>query len=374
MGRRRAGVSRRRKVCSGSQGDGNAFEYQGEGMSRMDRETNDHFASVAMCHDCHEHCSLDGRQSACGKINRAPSVSQTLPVSAVIPQGIESTGFYHALPGTRTLSVSLADSSPKSVTWPLQLDGLGEIPRIQTSGTMRFSLSELLDLARQDVCDSVLLTGVDPAFTMDAAVRVFQEAAKRDLIRLVHSSGFLSLESVRRLAPLVDGVSLFVGSLLESTAAQRQLPAPRHLRQELREFHARGVWLEVRTVLHCGVNDSRQELLEMALSVRDIDASIPWHLRVADSPNADAQTASDALSRAVAVAEEVGLSHVYSVGGKDRGRELTFCHICQDVVLIERYLGRSSSRMGKGFRCPRCRTRAQGLFARPSESAMTTTG
>jgi pyruvate formate lyase activating enzyme len=69
-----------------------------------------------------------------------------------------------------------------------------------------------------------------------------------------------------------------------------------------------------------------------------------------------------AIERALAAGARAGLEYVYAVDAPGADRELTFCPVCRDVVLIERFQGQPRTFLADGLRCPRCRTKAHGLF------------
>jgi len=186
---------------------------------------------------------------------------------------------------------------------------------------------------------------------------VFTAVRRRGLLGLLQTHGTLSEENLDWLAPVVDGVSLLVPTLQERTANRLGTVPPHRVRQVLAGFFARGIWVEVTTQLFPGVNDSPSEILEMAHSIHAVHPSIPWHLRRAGG------AASDHLrEETLALARSSGLRHVYATSTQNRDQEITFCHRCGDEVLIERFLGRVSVFLREGDLCPRCRSRAHGLF------------
>jgi pyruvate formate lyase activating enzyme len=275
-------------------------------------------------------------------------------VVKVVPRPVEALGLYHVLPGTRALTVSFADP-----TAPAGQDD------VMARALHSYSTRELPDLARRAGAATVAFGYAEPTFHFEALVPALELARRSGFLTAIQSNGGATVETCARLATLLDAVSIDVPTLVESTA-RRMGGVPAHaLRGALATLRRRGVWCEISTVLVPGVNDSDQELLEIALSLKAIDDTMPWHVRcIPTDERMLARWAETAIERALAAGARAGLDYVYATEAPGSDRELTFCHVCRDVVLIERYLGQPRNLMAEGLRCPRCRTQARGLFDR----------
>jgi len=276
----------------------------------------------------------------------------------VVPRPVEALGLYHVLPGSRALTVSFAD--PNATANDDVLD----------RALHSYSPSELPDLARRAGAAAIAFGYVEPTLQFESLVPALEHARRAGFLTAIQSNGGATVEACARLAKLLDAVSVDVPTLVESTA-RRMGGVPAHaLRSALGTLRDRGVWTEVSTVLVPGVNDSDQELLEIALSLKTIDDTMPWHVRcIPTDERMLARWAERAIERALEAGARAGLDYVYATEAPGSDRELTFCHVCRDVVLIERYLGQPRNLMSGGLRCPRCRTQARGLFERGAHAA-----
>ena len=323
---------------------------------------------AGLCHLCERQCVLE--ESAGGPCGLREFHDGVLWTRAdgrfvqVAPRSIESLGLYHVLPGSRVLVATfLGAPDDASAAPPPATVSIGELPELAraasaaaiafgatgTSGTPGFR---------------------DPTLHYEALAPALQLARDRGYVTVVRARGGATFATYARLASLIDAVSLVVPTLNEATV-RRIEGVPSHVvRASLATLRARGVWVEVTTLLVPGLNDSESELLEVALSLRSVDPTIPWHVRCAPG---DAQRgtgwADRAVDRALDAGARAGLEYVYTQESAGADREVTFCHVCRDEVLIERYLGQPRNLMAGGLRCRRCLTPARGLFHRRSRAA-----
>jgi pyruvate formate lyase activating enzyme len=321
---------------------------------------------AGLCHLCERQCVLEeSARGPCGLREYRDGVLWTRADGRFVkiaPRAIESLGLYHVLPGSRALLATFADAP---------VDG----PEAAPSGTS--SIGELPELARTASAASIAFAAAgragppgfaDPTLHYEVLAPALQLARDRGFVTVVRATGAATCATYARLASLIDAVSLEIPTLHDATA-RRLEGVPSHVvRASLATLRSRGVWVEVTTVLVPGMNDSERELLEIALSLRSIDPTIPWHVRcaAADEPRG---AADRAIERALDAGARAGLEYVYTAESAGADREVTFCHVCRDEVLIERFLGQPRNLMAGGLRCRRCLTPARGLFHRRSRAA-----
>ncbi len=116
-----------------------------------------------------------------------------------------------------------------------------------------------------------------------------------------------------------------------------------------------------------GLNHDERTLARMAGMVRDVHATIPWHLN-AFVPRYRLHAASPAssglLMLAAGSAYVAGSRYVY-VGNASRAAELahTRCPGCQSVVVRRHDYSTTENALVRGA-CPRCATPIEGLWER----------
>jgi pyruvate formate lyase activating enzyme len=136
----------------------------------------------------------------------------------------------------------------------------------------------------------------------------------------------------------------------------------------IRMIHARGFWLEVVTLLIPGLNDSDEEVRDIARFLGSVSPDIPWHVtafhpdyRMTDRHGTPVRTVLRAAERGRAE----GLRYVYAGNIPEAGPfEHTWCPAC-GACLVERagYRIRQNRLTPSGGLCPDCATPIPGRWA-----------
>jgi pyruvate formate lyase activating enzyme len=124
-----------------------------------------------------------------------------------------------------------------------------------------------------------------------------------------------------------------------------------------------GVWVEVTTLLIPDLNDSKEELRDIAGFIRSLGEETPWHVtafyptyRMTDRPRTPIST----LQLAREIGLEEGLRYVYSGNVPGEEGEHTICYGC-GRVLVERYGYRIVAYHIREGRCVYCGREIDGI-------------
>jgi pyruvate formate lyase activating enzyme len=129
-----------------------------------------------------------------------------------------------------------------------------------------------------------------------------------------------------------------------------------------------GIWLEVTTLLLPGINDSHEELRDIARFLADeVGADTPWHIsrstpayRMRDLPPTPLAT----LEEARQIGREAGLRYVYL--GNVPGEANTVCHECGQILIRRSGYRVLAQTIRPGSTCPNCGTRVAGVGVAPA--------
>jgi pyruvate formate lyase activating enzyme len=135
----------------------------------------------------------------------------------------------------------------------------------------------------------------------------------------------------------------------------------------IRALHARGLWVEIVTLLIPGFNDSETELTAMTEFLASVSLDIPWHVtafhqdyRMVDPMD----TTPGQLKAAAAIGKRAGLRYVYAgnLPGHVGTLEDTHCASCS-ALLVERYgYHIRSYHVTKDGTCPACHAAVPGRW------------
>ena len=127
-----------------------------------------------------------------------------------------------------------------------------------------------------------------------------------------------------------------------------------------------------------GLNDSDEELRDLAAFIAGVSADIPWHVtafhpdyKLTDPPGTSIET----ILHAYEIGHQAGLNFVYpgNLPGAVGALENTLCPGC-GALLIERHGFLVRQNNLKGGRCPACNRQIPGVWPTASPHASTGPG
>ena len=113
------------------------------------------------------------------------------------------------------------------------------------------------------------------------------------------------------------------------------------------------------------MNDSEEELKEIAAFLAGLDPEIPWHVsrfyphNVLSGPE---PTPVSTLRRALQIGHEAGLKYVYTGNVPGEPSESTACPECGQLVIERWGFTVSRLRLEPPGRCSFCKTQIAGVF------------
>lgn len=221
----------------------------------------------------------------------------------------------------------------------------------------------LVEVAKVTGCLSISYTFTEPTIFYELAYDTAVLAREQGLMNNFVSNGFISEAPLRELATVLDAANIDLKFFREETYRRVSRARLQPILDAIRLYHELGVWLEVTTLVIPGLNDSDEELEQIAEFIYNIDPAIPWHVnqyypayKMFDRPPTPLTT----LSRVRELGLAVGLRYVYEGNVPGEGAENTYCYRC-GALMIERYGFNVRMNRIKDNCCPQCGAQIDGI-------------
>ena len=321
-----------------------------------------------VCELCSHHCHIkDGRRGICGvRENRKGTLYSLVYGMLIAGNGdpIEKKPLFHFLPGTRSFSIATVGCNFRCLH--CQNHDISQYPHThngQIAGSER-SAAWVVEAAGQAGCDSVCYTYVEPTIFYEFAHDCAVLAHKQKLKNVFVSNGFMSPDVTRDVASVLDGINIdikaFTDNFYKKVCKARLQP----VLDNVKLMHDLGVWVEVTTLIIPGLNDSEQELRDIAKFVKSVSPSMPWHV-TAFHPTYKMMdreaTPVSILRRAREIGLEEGLRFVYEGNIPGEGGENTYCPACGAELIRRHGFSIVKNNMKDGC-CQKCGEQIEGVW------------
>jgi pyruvate formate lyase activating enzyme len=334
-------------------------------------ELTEHLEAGALrCYACGHRCLIkEGKRGIC-KVRYNEGGRLLVPqgyVAALACDPTEKKPFFHALPGSDTLTFGMLGCDLHCAycqNWltsqALRDDAAGVAPKMVTG-------ERLVAMAKAYGAQMVGTSYNEPLITAEWAVEVFRHAKREGLKTAFISNGNATPQVLDYIRPWTDCYKIDLKSM--SDRNYRQLGGVvDNILETIKMVQERGFWSEIVTLVIPGFNDSDDELRRAADFIAKVSPDIPWHVTAFHQDynmTANANTTAEQLLRACEIGRAAGLRYIYAgnLPGRVGRWEHTYCHAC-DELLIERdgYNIRRMLVTPEG-ECPKCAARIPGVWS-----------
>ena len=320
------------------------------------------------CILCSHRCLIkEGRRGICQVRQNQQGVLQTLVYGRLIARHvdpIEKKPLFHLLPGSLSYSIATVGCNFKCRF--CQNADIAQMPQDRQGQIMGSGCTpeEVVADAMSHLCQSIAYTYTEPTVYFEFALDTARIAQARGLKNVFVTNGYMSAEALEMVAPHLDAANVdlkaFSDTFYKNYCSARLEP----VKETLRGMKARGILVEVTTLLIPGLNDDPRELRALAdFLVHDLGPETPWHIsrfhptyRLTDRPPTPVKT----LHTAREIGLQAGLHYVYMGNMPGENGESTHCHHCGGL-LIERWGFSVRRNKIRNDQCPECHTPVYGI-------------
>ncbi len=323
--------------------------------------------NAVRCNLCNHRCKIkDGKRGICGVRENRDGKLYSLVYGKIVAEHIdpiEKKPLFNFLPGSRVFSIGTVGCNFRCKH--CQNFDISQYPhehRGKIIGQDR-SPEQIVAAAKAAGCETIAYTYTEPTifyeFAYDTAILAQKEGIKNVFV----SNGYMSAESVREIKPYLDAINIDVKAFTDNSYKELCGARLKPVLKTIQLMKELGIWLEVTTLIIPGLNDSEQELRNIARFVKSIGQEVPWHVtqfypayKLMDRPPTPIAT----LRQARDIGIKEGLRYVYEGNVPGEGGENTYCYGC-GAILIERHgLILMRNRLQNG-RCRECGVKIDGV-------------
>ena len=319
------------------------------------------------CNLCAHRCTIKpDRRGICGVRENRDGVLYSLVYGTLIAEHIdpiEKKPFFHVYPASNSYSIATVGCNFNCEF--CQNHEISQMPRSTLVITGEDILpAEIVAQAKKSGSKTIAYTYTEPTVYLELAYETAKIAHENGLKNVFVTNGFMTAEAIEMMAPFLTAANVDLKSFRDEFYKKRCGARLNPVLESLKKMKEMGIWVEITTLLIPALNDSDEELKDIAQFIAGLGKETPWHIsrfhpqfKMLNVP----VTSISSLHRAVEIGKQSGLKYVYSGNVPGDEGEHTHCSHCGNL-LIERYGFRIASINLAGNKCSKCGTELEGVF------------
>lgn len=320
------------------------------------------------CLLCPHRCLIkEGESGICKVRVNDGGVLKTLVFSKIAAANvdpIEKKPFFHFFPSSFSFSIATVGCNFRCVfcqNWSLS-------QAIREEGSIygeELIPEKIIAYAKKYKCKSISYTYSEPTIYYETAYEVCQLAKKEGIYNNFVTNGFIEKEPLLNLRGLLDAANVDLKSFSEDFYKKYCGGRLKPVLETLVLMKKIGIWVEVTTLLIPTLNDSVEEITNIARFIKnELGEETPWHISRFHPDyklNNIPPTPEKEIEKARKIGFEEGLFYVYAGNIWGDEGENTFCPNCKEL-LIKRYGFKVLEKNLKGNKCKFCNFEIAGVF------------
>ena len=222
---------------------------------------------------------------------------------------------------------------------------------------------EIVRRAVEYGCSSISYTYTEPTIFFEYAYDTAEIAQGEGLKNTFVTNGFMTPEALEMISPYLDAANVDLKSFREDFYREVCSARLGPVLENIERMKALGIWVEVTTLVIPTLNDSEEELRQIARFIRSVGPEIPWHVTafhpdytMLDKPRTPVET----LRQAREIGLEEGLRYVYSGNVPGDEGENTYCWNCHRMIIRRWGFQVLEKRIERGY-CTFCGASIDGV-------------
>ncbi len=320
------------------------------------------------CYLCNHGCVISpGKRGLCGVRENIDGTLFSLVYGKIVAENldpIEKKPLFHFLPSTSSYSISTVGCNFFCLhcqNW--QISQYPHLTHGEITGDPR-TPEDIVEAALKRGARSISYTYVEPTIFYEFARDCAILAKEKNLKNVFVSNGYMTKQVIDDMAGLIDAINIDIKSFSNKFYIDVCKAKVKPVLDNVKYCWEKGIWTEVTTLLIPELNDSEEELLNIAKFIYDISPDMPWHVS-AFSPNYQMREKDRTPNSTIKIARDiglrVGLNYVYEGNIPGLGKENTYCPECSRIN-VERYGFTITKNIIKDGKCGYCGTEIKGVW------------
>ncbi len=319
------------------------------------------------CYLCAHRCKIaESKFGICGVRQNIDGKLYSLVYGETISANtdpIEKKPLYHFLPGTYAYSIATIGCNFKCdfcQNWRIsQIDK----KKLKTFDGTELFPGQIVSNAKKTNCKSIAYTYTEPTIFFEYAYDTAKLAKENGLYNIFVTNGFMTPEAIEIIAPFLDAANIDLKFFKESSYNKIVKGRLQPILDSIKLMKKKKIWIEITTLIIPELNDSDEELQNIAQFISSVGKDIPWHIsRFYPDYNRENSypTPLKTLRKAKQIGKNAGLKYIYigNVGPEDIN---TYCNNCKTLLIKRSYFGIIENKITEN-KCPKCHTQIEGVW------------
>ncbi len=322
--------------------------------------------NAVKCHLCSHRCVInETKRGICGVRENRKGILYTLVYGKVISESvdpIEKKPLFHFYPGSTAYSVATLGCNfrcDNCQNWEIS-----QLPKPQNQiiGQEKFP-NEIIRAAKRRGCRSIAYTYTEPVIFMEYAADIAKQAIIAGMKNVLVTNGYITKEALLEVAPYFHAANIDLKSFSDDFYLKNCGARLDPVLETIKLHKKLGIWIEITTLIIPELNDSEDNLRNIAEFIKGVGEEIPWHVS-RFYPGFQLQDRIPTPIKTLQTAREIGLNaglrHVY-LGNVSGDGENTYCYNC-GKLLIERHGYVVSENSVVNSKCSKCGFEIKGIY------------
>jgi len=236
--------------------------------------------SKASCQLCSHFCVIEPEElGKCGVRKNKGGILYSLVYRKLVSENadpIEKKPLFHFLPGTLSMSVATVGCNFKCFF--CQNYSISQVESEEEIYGQDVAPEKIVADAINSGCKSISYTYTEPTVFFEYAYDTAKIASRKGLKNVFVTNGYMSKQCLEMISPYLDAANVDLKSFSDQFYKDRVEARLKPVLENIRLMKGLGIWVEVTTLVIPGLNDSKEELGQIAEFLKSISDDLPWHV------------------------------------------------------------------------------------------------